>query len=116
LRRAMEEDDQIELVGLIRISNREPRFTFRRRGDRGANQLFDGFEHEDEETAEQYDEPVLARLGTRDEEELRDGFPKTTDELYQYDAIVLDDLGTDFFRSEERRVGEGGRTRRVTDA
>ena len=54
--------------------------------------LFDGFDHPDPDTAERADQPVLVRLGTLDDVELRDGFPKAADELYRYHAIVLDDL------------------------
>ena len=33
--------------------------------------------------------------------ELRDGFPKTADELYRYHAIVLDDLEAGFFTPDQ---------------
>lgn len=112
LRRALADDDQLELVGLIRIANREPKFTFRRRGEGSGNQLFEGFNRDDEDTAERYDEPVLTRIGTRDDEELRDGFPKAADELYEYDAIVLDDVEADFFSQDQLAMIEGFVSRR----
>ncbi|QDU89291.1 hypothetical protein Pla175_26800 [Pirellulimonas nuda] len=112
LRRALADDDQLELVGLIRIANREPKFTFRRRGEGSGNQLFDGFNRDDEDTAERYDEPVLTRIGTRDEQELRDGFPKSADELYAYDAIVLDDVEAEFFSPDQLAMIEGFVSRR----
>ena len=65
------------------------------------NPLFRGFEHPDEEAAEHYDQPVLVRLGTKDENELRDGFPKTAEELYQYDAVILDDIEAAFFTQDQ---------------
>ncbi|MEX0641163.1 MAG: glutamine amidotransferase [Pirellulales bacterium] len=101
LRRALSEDDQLELVGIIRIAKREPKFTFRSRVGESTNPLFRGFEHPDEEAAERYDQPVLVRLGTKDENELRDGFPKTADELYQYDAVILDDVESQFFSQDQ---------------
>ena len=101
LRRAVDEDQEVELVGLIRIAKREPKFTFLGRGDDSSNPLFKGFEHQDAEDVQQYDQPVLIRFGTRDEAELRDGFPKAADELYQYDAVILDDLEAGFFTQDQ---------------
>jgi hypothetical protein len=101
LRRAIADDDQLELVGLVRIARREPKFSFRSKAGESTNPLFRGFEHEDEESAERYDQPVLVRLGTKDERELRDGFPKTAAELYQYDAIVIDDVEAGFFTHDQ---------------
>jgi uncharacterized membrane protein len=100
LRRALAEDDQLELVGLVRIARREPRFTFRDRND-SSNRLFDGFDHPDEESAERYDQPVLVRLGTIDENELRDGFPAAADQLYRYHAVILDDVEAAYFSQDQ---------------
>jgi hypothetical protein len=101
LRRALDADDQLELIGLIRIAKREAKFSFRRRGDDSANQLYQGFDNPDADAAETYDEPVLVRLGTEDEHELQGGFPRTADELYRYDALVLDDLEAGFFTQDQ---------------
>ena len=102
LRRALEEDDQIELAGLVRIARRQPKFDFRSQRTQSTSPLFDGFDHPDAETAERSDQPVLIRLGKKlDGVELRDGFPKTADELYRYHAIVLDDLEAGFFTPDQ---------------
>ena len=101
LQRAVQADDEVQLVGLVRIARREPKFSFLSRAGESTNPLYRGFESPDEEEAEQYDEPVLVRLGTRDAEELRTGFPKTADELYSYDAIVLDDVEAGFFTQDQ---------------
>jgi uncharacterized membrane protein len=101
LRRAVEVDDQVELVGLLRIAKREPKFDFRSRAGEGTNPLFRGFDPKDKEAVEQYDEPVIVRLGTEDETELRAGFPKTAEELYRYHAIVLDDVEAEFFTPDQ---------------
>ncbi len=101
LRRAVADDDQVDLVGLIRIAKRQPKFDFQAAGSRTTSPLFKGFEHPDEELAERYDEPVLVRMGTVDEAELRDGFPNAADELYRYHAIVLDDLEAGFFTQDQ---------------
>ena len=101
---ALADDDQLELVGLVRIAHREPKFAFRRHADESTNPLFSGFEHPDSEAAEQYDQPVLVRLGTKDEHEFRGGFPKTADELYKYDAVILDDIEAAYFTQDQQAL------------
>jgi uncharacterized membrane protein len=100
LRRALEEDRELELIGLIRIAKREPKFDFRGRAGEASNPLFRGFDKKDEET-ERYDQPVLIRLNTRDETELRSGFPKTAEELFGYHAVIIDDLEAQFFTADQ---------------
>jgi uncharacterized membrane protein len=101
LRRALAEDEQVELLGLLRIAKRQPKFDFRNARTRSTSPLFDGFDHPDAETAERHDQPVLIRLGTIDEVELRDGFPKAADELYRYHAVILDDVEAAFFTQDQ---------------
>lgn len=103
LRRAIVDDPEVNLVGLVRIANREPKFKFRDR-DGKSNPLFGGFSEAGDEQVEQYDEPVLVRFGAEDKEELRGGFPKTADELFDYDAVVLDDLEAEFFTAEQQAL------------
>ena len=100
LNRSVAEDPQIELVGLIRIAKREPKFTFRGRAGESSNPLFRGFKKVDEET-ERYDQPVLIRLNTKDEFELKGGFPKVAEDLYGYHAVVVDDLEAGFFTPDQ---------------
>ena len=104
LRRAVEEDKDIELVGLVRIARRKPKFDFRQARSQPRNSLFDGFDHPDSEMAEQPDQPVLIRLGTLDGAELRDGFPKAADELYRYHGIIIDDLEASFFTPDQQAL------------
>jgi uncharacterized membrane protein len=99
LRRAIESDPQLQLVALIRIADREPKFDWRGRGD--ANPLFRGFDHADPDQVEQHDQPVVIRLGTRDADELRGGFPQKDEELFTYDALILDDLPADFLTADQ---------------
>ncbi len=101
LNRAIQEDPQLQLVGLIRVAKREPKFDFRGRAGETSNPLFRGFGDQGRETAERYDQPVLTRLNTRDEVELRSGFPKTPEELYGYRAVILDDIESEFFTPEQ---------------
>jgi uncharacterized membrane protein len=99
LRRALEEDSQMRLVALVRIANREPKFSFRSIDT--TNPLFRGFKNPQGDETERYDQPVMVRLNTLNESELLDGFPKTREQLYAYHAVVLDDLEAAFFTHEQ---------------
>lgn len=101
LRRALADDEQVQLLGLVRIARREPKFDFRGRAGESTNPLFRGFGNQGDEAAESYDKPVLVRLGTEDAAELRDGFPKTSEELFRYQAVIVDDLEAEFFTSDQ---------------
>lgn len=101
LRRALAEDDEVELVGLVRIAKKEPKFTFRGRPGERTNPLYRGFGNQNDEQAEQYDEPVLIRLGTEDKDELKGGFPKGAEDLFRYHAVILDDVESGFFTHEQ---------------
>ena len=107
LNRAVAEDDQIQLVGLIRIAKREPKFDFRGRVGETSNPLFRGFSNQSKEEIERYDQPVLVRLYPTEEIKLRDeiklsgGFPKIPEDLYAYHAVILDDLEADFFSHDQ---------------
>jgi len=101
LNRALDGDDQLELTGLIRIAKREPKFDFRGRVGESSNPLYRGFGNQSKEEIERYDQPVMRALNTRDQFELQGGFPKTVEELYNYQAIVLDDLEAEFFTADQ---------------
>ncbi|MBD3674910.1 MAG: hypothetical protein HUJ26_15440 [Planctomycetaceae bacterium] len=103
LNRALAEDDEIELHGLIRIAKREPKFQFRQK-DSNANRIFTNTDDEGKEQVEQYDEPVLLRVGRLDPGELSGGFPKSADELFGYHAVILDDLEADYFTQEQKSL------------
>jgi uncharacterized membrane protein len=101
LRRAVAKDDEMQLVGLVRIARKEPKFTFLSRDGERTNPLFRGFGNQADERAEQYDQPVLLRLGTHDQEELRGGFPKDAEELFRFQAVILDDVEAAFFTQDQ---------------
>jgi uncharacterized membrane protein len=101
LRRAVEEDDEVRLVGMVRIAKKEPKFTFRGRIGETTNPLYRGFGNQADEQAEQYDEPVLVRFGAEDKDELKGGFPKAAQDLFAYHAVVLDDVEAGFFTHEQ---------------
>lgn len=107
LRRAIAGDAELDLVGLIRIARREPKFEWRGRSGESSNPLFRGFNRNLPEETQRYDEPVLVRLNTASAEELRDGFPKAAEELFpRYRAIIIDDLEADFFNPEQQQLIE----------
>jgi len=101
LKRAIEEDQQVQLVVLLRVARREPKYDWRGHSGETTNPLYRGFDPEDKEKAEEYDQPVLVRLSTRDEVELRDGFPKAKEDLYEYSAVIFDDIEAGFFSHDQ---------------
>ncbi|MDA7922595.1 hypothetical protein N9B73_12655 [Verrucomicrobiales bacterium] len=105
LRRALSLDSEIDLVGLIRIAKREPKFEWRGKPGESSNPLFRGFDKDIPEETQRYDQPVLIRLNTKSPEELRDGFPKSEEDLFSsYRAIVLDDVEAEFFTAEQQNL------------
>lgn len=100
LNRALLEDPQLQLVALLRLARREPKFEFRGRAGEASNPLFRGFGGQTDDTTH-YDQPVLTRLNTRDEAELRGGFPRTAEDLFAYDAVILDDVDAGFFSPDQ---------------
>ncbi|MEZ6089957.1 MAG: glutamine amidotransferase [Pirellulaceae bacterium] len=101
IRRALAEDDEVRLIGLLRIAKKEAKFSFRDRGVNSSNPLFSGFDKDEEESAEQYDEPVLVRLGIDEARQLSKGFPQDDEELFGYHGIILDDVDASFFTQEQ---------------
>jgi uncharacterized membrane protein len=100
LKRALAEDEQVDLIGLIRIAKREPKFTFKGRTGENTNPLFRGSGQGDED----YDKPVLIRLNTRDADELKTGFPAEAKELFKYSAVIIDDLEAKFFTPSQHSL------------
>lgn len=101
LQRAVSEDEQVQMVGLIRVARREPKYNWRGRSGEQSNPLYRGFDNQDREETEQYDQPVLVRLNTRDAAELQEGFPKTAELLFGYHAVIVDDVEAAFFTHEQ---------------
>ncbi|MEM6277960.1 MAG: hypothetical protein AAF733_00675 [Verrucomicrobiota bacterium] len=105
LRRALAEDAEIELVGLIRIAKREPKFEWRGRTGESSNPLFRGFQSDIPEETQKYDEPVFVRLNTAEKDELRDGFPKAEEDLFpRYRAIIIDDVEAEQFTQDQQEL------------
>lgn len=107
LRRSLAEDAEIDLVGLIRIAKREPKFEWRGRVGESSNPLFRGFNSDIPEETQKYDEPVYVRLNTATPDELRDGFPATEEELFPaYRTVILDDIEAESFTQEKQELLE----------
>ena len=104
MRRAIADDNELDLVGLLRVANKEPKFTFRSRDGETTNPIFRGFGNQKDDTAEQYDEAVMIPLDIRDETELRDGLPKDASGMFEYDAIIIDDLEASFFTQDQKTL------------
>ncbi len=100
IRRALEEDIELQFHGLVRIAKKEPKFSFRDKVVESANPLKAGFS-DDEETVEQYDEPVLLKIGEGSAEALKAGFPSGEEDLFAYHAIILDDVESSFFTQQQ---------------
>jgi uncharacterized membrane protein len=103
IRRALEEDVELVFHGLVRIARKEPKFSFGDRDVDSANPLLSGFGN-DEETVEQYDEPVLVKIGEGSAEALKAGFPSGEEDLFAYHAIILDDVEADFFTPAQMQL------------
>jgi uncharacterized membrane protein len=103
LNRAIEDDPQVRMVSLIRVAKREPKFQFKGSAGDSSNPLFNGFGNNGEDSA-RYDQPVIIRLNTRDEFELRGGFPQTAEELFRYQAVIVGDAEADFFTHEQQAL------------
>ena len=102
LARSVASDPELQLVSLIRIAKREPKFEWRGRSGEKGNPLFRGFAG-DEEDEDSYDKPILTRLGVRDAAELAGGFPKVAEDLFDdYQAIILDDVEAEFFTFDQQ--------------
>lgn len=104
LQRALSEDTEISLTALVRIAKKQPKFSFRGKGDGDTNPLFSGFEDISEEEKEKYNEPVFARLGVVGKDELAKGFPKDAEELFDYSMVIIDDLETEFFTVDQMQL------------
>ena len=118
LNRALEDDPQVRMVTLLRIALREPKFAFRQRiEDEASNPLFGGFGASTNEDTARYDPPVLIACNTPTNAlELRGGFPKSAEELFKYDAVILDrvEAGVFYARADAAAAafcGSGARRR-----
>ncbi len=103
MRRSLADDHEVELVGMVRLAKKEPKFSFRSHRDESTNPLYRGFGNEEDQTAERYDEPVIIRLDAV-EGELRDGFPKDEETMFKYDALIIDDLEAEFFTQDQKSL------------
>lgn len=99
----MSKDDEVDLIGLAHRQEGAEIQIFSPAGGERINPLFRGFGNKDM-SKEQYDEPVLLRSGTEDQDELRGGFPQSAEELFRYHAIILDDIEAEFFTQDQQSL------------
>ncbi len=99
LQRAIADDAEVKMASLLRVARGVAKFDWHSQPAGKAHPFYQGQVREDE--AERYDEPVFIRLGIRDADELRSGFPRTGAELFPYDAIILDNLEAAFFTRDQ---------------
>lgn len=104
LKRALDEDVEIRLTSLIRIARKEPKFSFRDSKVDTSNPLFSGFEDILDEEKAKFDEPVFARIGLTEAGQLQKGFPKDAEELFEYSAVILDDLEHEFLTQDQQSL------------
>jgi len=104
LQRALAEDEQVHLVGYIRVARREPKYNWLGHRGETSNPLYRGFDRQQAEQTEQYDQPVIVRLNVEDEKELLDGFPVTPEQLYKYHAVIFDDVDSSFFTYDQMNL------------
>lgn len=95
VRRALEDDDQLKLTSLLRISRAEKKFVFRgKQKTTLSNPLFQGLEGAQDQP--RYDESVFLRFGTKGTE-LDKGYPTTPDEIFPYQLVIWGDIEQEFF-------------------
>jgi len=95
VRRALEEDPQLKMASLIRISGKERKFEYRGRKSSLSNPLYEGFDTT-KVNAPRYDEAVFIRLGLK-KDELANGYPMDPAELYPFDLVIWGDIEREFF-------------------
>lgn len=101
LKRALDEDEQLRLVGLIRMARREPKFEFKGRSGESSNPLFRGFGNQSADEIERYDQPVLIWLNPAEGQDIRKAFPATAEDLFPYHAVIFDDVEAGFFTADQ---------------
>ena len=75
---APSEDEEVELVGLVRIAKKEPKFTFRGRQGESTNPLYRGFGNQGEETPNSTTSRCCCGLGTETRRNC-ERFPKSAE-------------------------------------
>ncbi len=101
LHRAVEDDPQLQMVGLIRVAKREPKLNFIGRDP--TNLLFAGSDQAKDDS-QAADQPVLRVLNARTPDELRAGFPTNAATLFAYDAVILDKVEAEFFTNDQLAI------------
>ncbi|MBI1784358.1 hypothetical protein HYR69_04365, partial [Candidatus Sumerlaeota bacterium] len=100
VRRALEEDDQIKLTSLIRISRADEKFVFRgKKSASVSNPLFEGFGGDRGEEI-RWDEAVFLRMGVQGSE-LEKGYPTAPEDLFPFQLMIWGEIEHNFFSNEQ---------------
>lgn len=94
IRRALEEDKQLQLTSLVRISGPEKTFKYRGRRSNLSNPIFEGTDVGQD--MPRYDEALFLRFGAK-ESELDKGYPDRPEELFPYHLVIWGDIEAEFF-------------------
>ena len=94
LRRAIDDDDALQLASLIRISGPETKFEYRGARSNLANPIYEGIDV----TADmpRYDEALFLRFGL-EQGELVGGYPERAEDLFGYDLVIWGEIEADHF-------------------
>jgi hypothetical protein len=98
VRRAMEDDKQLKLTSLVRISGPEKEFKYRGRRSSLANPIFEGTDAGHD--APRYDEAVFLRLGV-EKSELSKGYPERAEELFPFQLVIWGEMEAKFFSQKQ---------------
>lgn len=98
-RRALEEDRQIKVTSLVRISRAEKTFFFRGNQSSLVNPLFQGTET-GLAVQPRYDEAVFLRLGPGGST-LTTGYPSLPEDLYPFHMVIWGDIEHNFFSTDQ---------------
>ncbi len=101
VRGALQEDEQLKVTSLVRVSEAEKKFVFRGLRTTVANPLFDGFEEEEAEA--RYDEDVFLRIGGG-ESDLGKGYPARQEDLFPYQLVIWGDVEHSFFSQNQLEI------------
>ena len=102
VRRSLNEDKEIDLTNVIRISAAETKFVYRGKKSSLVNPLFEGF-YKNVEDQPRYDESVFLRFGG-DAGSAGKGYPEEMAELFEYDLVILGDVEASFFSDDHMEI------------
>ncbi|MBM3335818.1 hypothetical protein FJY63_14260 [Candidatus Sumerlaeota bacterium] len=98
IRRAMEEDKNLKLISLVRISGPEKTFEYRGWRSSLANPIYEGTDVTQD--MPRYDEALFLRFGA-EKSELDKGYPERAEQLFPYDLVIWGEIEAAFFSQKQ---------------